>query len=106
MFKKSVLKKSSLRSSGMRRKQNFEIVFGFKCDTAVLTFSFPFLSFPFLVLFFFIFSWPFSGLRFRGKAFKIFKLDDRKGRWDRRNRDKFSAEDPTMIVFCPFLRCP
>ena len=34
----------SLRSSGMRRKQNFEIVFGFKSDTAVLTFTFRFLS--------------------------------------------------------------
>ena len=34
----------SLRSSGMRRKQNFEIVFGFKSDTAVLTFTLRFLS--------------------------------------------------------------
>ena len=34
----------SLRSSGMRRKQNFDIVFGFKSDTAVLTFTFRFLS--------------------------------------------------------------
>ena len=34
----------SLRSSGMRRKQNFNIVFGFKSDTAVLTFTFRFLS--------------------------------------------------------------
>ena len=30
----------SLRSSGMGRKQNFEIVFGFESDTAVLTFTF------------------------------------------------------------------
>ena len=30
----------------MRRKQNFEIVFGLKSDTAVLTFSFSFLSAP------------------------------------------------------------
>ena len=30
----------------MRRKQNFEIVFGLKSDTAVLTFSFSFLSSP------------------------------------------------------------
>ena len=32
----------SLQISGMRRKQNFEIVFGFKSDRAVLTFSFSF----------------------------------------------------------------
>ena len=36
----------SLRSSGMRRKQNFDIVFGFKSDTAALTFTFRFLSSP------------------------------------------------------------
>ena len=35
----------------MRRKQNFEIVFGFKNDTAVLTFSLRFLSTPFPSLF-------------------------------------------------------
>ena len=33
----------SLQSSGVHRKQNFEIVFGFKSDTAVLTFTFCFL---------------------------------------------------------------
>ena len=33
----------SLRTSGMRKKQNFK-VFGFKSDTAVLTFTFRFLS--------------------------------------------------------------
>ena len=41
----------SLRSSGMRRKQNFEIVFGFKSDTAVLTFTFRFLSSLLFLLF-------------------------------------------------------
>ena len=35
----------------MRRKQNFEIVFGFKSDTAVLTFTFCFLSSPLFLLF-------------------------------------------------------
>ena len=34
----------SLKSSGMHRKQNFEIVFGFKSDTRVLTFTFRFFS--------------------------------------------------------------
>ena len=98
MFKKSLLKQCSLRSSGMRRKQNFEIVFGFKCDKAVLTFSFRFL---FLHLYSLFLSYLFYlFLAFRGKAFRIFKLDDRKGRWDRCNKDKFSAADPIMIVFC------
>ena len=36
----------SLQSSGMPRKQNFEIVCGFKSDTAVLTVTFRFLSSP------------------------------------------------------------
>jgi len=49
----------SWRTLGMRRKQNFEIVFGFKSDTAVLTFSFRFLSTPLpsISLSFFLFSW-------------------------------------------------
>ena len=41
----------SLGSSGMRRKQNFEVVFGFKNETAVLTFTFCFLSSPSFSLF-------------------------------------------------------
>ena len=42
----------SLRSSGMHRKQNFEIlIFGFKSDTGVLTFTFRFLSSPLSSLF-------------------------------------------------------
>ena len=41
----------SWRSSGMRRKQNFEIVFEFKSDTAVLTFTSRFLSSPLFLLF-------------------------------------------------------
>ena len=35
-----------LQSLGMGRKQNFEIVCGFKSDTAVLTVTFHFLSSP------------------------------------------------------------
>ena len=52
--------KSSFRSSGMRRKHNFKIVFGFTSATAVLTFSFRFLSSPLLSLFLPFFS--FAGL--------------------------------------------
>ena len=60
----------SLRSSGMRRIQNF--VFGFKSDTAVLTFSFRFLSSLLFSLFlphFFFSCWEFSRLHFGEKSF-------------------------------------
>ena len=62
----------SLRSSGMHRKQNFEIVFGFKSYTAVLTFTFRFLYSPLLSLFlphFVFFGRAFSRLYFGGKRF-------------------------------------
>ena len=49
----------SLRSSGMRRKQDF----GFKSDTAVLTFPFRFLAS------FFFSCWAFSRLHFDEKTF-------------------------------------
>ena len=55
----------SLRSSGMHRKQ-------IKSDTAVLTFSFRFLSSTRLLLLlpYFLFScWAFSELHFGGKSF-------------------------------------
>ena len=61
----------SLRSSGMRRKQNFEIKV-IKSDTAVLTFTFRFLSSLLFSLFlphFFFSSWAFSRLHFGGKSF-------------------------------------
>ena len=79
----------SLRSSGMRRKQNFDIVFGYKSDTAVLTFTFPFLSSPLFSLFLLIFFFPLAGHlvgfilmgRVFRKAFRILGLGERKGRW-------------------------
>ena len=67
----------------MRRKQNCEIVFGFKSDTAVLTFTFCFLSSPLFSLFlpfFFSFAGHLVGKVFR-KAFRILGLGERKGRW-------------------------
>ena len=71
----------------MRRKQNFEI-FGFKSDTAVLTFTFRFLSSLLFSLFlphFFFSCCAFSRLHFGGKsfrkAFRILGLGERKGRW-------------------------
>ena len=78
----------SLRSSGMRRKQNFEIVFGFKSDTAVLTFTFRFLSsllFSFFSPHFFSLAEHLVGFILVGrvfrKAFRILGLGERKGRW-------------------------
>jgi len=78
----------SLRSSGMCRKQNFEIVFGFKSDTAVLTFSFPFLSSPLFSLFLLIFFSLAGHLvvfilveKVSGKTLMILGLNERKGRW-------------------------
>ena len=76
----------SLRSSGTRRKQNFEMVFGFKNDTAVLTFTFRFLSSPLFSLFlphFFslaghLVGFILVGLVFR-RAFRILGLGERKG---------------------------
>ena len=78
----------SLRSSGMRRKQNFDKVFGFKSDTAVLTFTFIFsppLFFRFSCLIFFslaghLVGFILVGIVFR-KAFRILGLGQRKGRW-------------------------
>ena len=61
----------SLRSSGMRIKQNFKIVFGFKSDTAVLTVTFRFLSSLLFSLFLpdFFSCWAFSRLHFGGNSF-------------------------------------
>ena len=78
----------SLRSSGMRRKQSFEIVFRFKSDTAVLTFTFRFLSsllFRFSCLIFFSLAGHLVGFILVGrvfrKAFRILGLGERRGRW-------------------------
>ena len=69
----------SLQSSGMRRKQNFEIVFGFKSDTAVLTFTFRFSCLIFFSLAGHLVGFILVGKVFR-KAFRILGLDERKGR--------------------------
>ena len=78
----------SLWSSGMCEKQNFEVVFGSKSDTAVLTFTFCFLSSPLFSLFlppFFSCSGHWVGFILVGKvlrkAFRILGWDERKGRW-------------------------
>ena len=73
----------SLRSLGMHRKQTFEIpvVFEFKSDTAVLTFTFRFLSSFLFSLFLphvFFFAEYLVGFILVGK---VFKKAFRKGRW-------------------------
>ena len=77
----------SLQSSGMCRKQNFKMVFGFKSDTAVLNFTFLFLSSPLFSLFlphFFSLAGNLVGFilvaKASRKAFRILRLDERKGR--------------------------
>ena len=80
----------SLQSSGMHRKQNFQIVFGFKSETAVtdLYFSNSLLpsflaflaSFFFLLLGIIIVGFILLGKVFR-KALRILGLNKRKGRW-------------------------
>ena len=70
----------SLRSSGMRRKQNFDIVFGFKSDTAVLTFTFRFSCLIFFSLAGHLVGFILVGIVFK-KAFRILGLGERKGRW-------------------------
>ena len=103
----------SLRSSGMYRKQNFKIVFGFKSDTAVLTFTFRFLSSPlftFLASFFFS-CWAFSrliilvGKVFR-KAFRILGLVERKGRWVVEQDFHGNFQVNVTWFFAFFLQCP
>ena len=103
----------SLRSSGMRKKQNFNIVFGFKNDTAVLTFTFPFLSSPRFLLFLLIFfslaghlvGFILLGRVFR-KAFRILGLGERKGRWVMEQDFHGDLLVNLAWFFCCFLRCP
>ena len=78
----------SLQSSDMCRKPNFKIVFEFKSDTAVLTFTLSFsppLIFRFSCLIFLSLAGHLVGFILVGKvfrkAFRILGLDEKKGRW-------------------------
>ena len=83
------MQNTSLQSSGMRRKQNFEIVFGFKSDTVDLDLYFSLFLLPsffaFLASFFFSLAGHLVGFILVGrvfrKAFRILGLGERKGRW-------------------------
>ena len=80
-----------LAKFGMRRKQTFDIVFGFKSSTTLSTFSFRFLSLPLFSLplphFFFFFQLAghlvgfILGGRVSEKPFIILELGAQKGRW-------------------------
>ena len=83
-----------LAKFGMRRKQNFDIVFGFKSSTTLSTFTFRFLSFPLfslslphfiILLFFFQLAGHLVGFilvgRVSEKPFIILELGAQKGRW-------------------------
>ena len=75
----------SLWSSGMPRNQNFERVFGFKSDTAVLFFAFSLsLFFSLFLPHFFSLAGHLVGFILVGKvfrkAFRILGLDERKGK--------------------------
>ena len=70
---------------GLAQRPKF---FGFKSDTAVLTFSFRFLSSPLLLLFlpyFFFLAGHLVGFilvgKVFGKTFRILGIDQKKGRW-------------------------
>ena len=97
----------------MRRKQNFEIVFGFQSDTAVMSFTFCFLSSPLSSLFlrhFFNFAGHLVGFILVGKvfrkAFRILGLDERKGRWVVEQDFHGNFQVKYYMVFCRFLHCP
>ena len=83
------MKNISLQSLGMHREQKFRGSLGFKSDTAVLTFTFRFLSSPlfspFLPHFFFCLAGHLVGFILAGevlvKTLRILGLNERKGRW-------------------------
>ena len=103
----------SLRSSVTHRNQNFEIVFGYKSDTEVFTFTFCFLSSPLFSLFltyFFSFAKHLVGFILMGKvfkkAFRILELDERKGRWVVEQDFHGNFQVNVTLCFCLFLWFP
>ena len=96
----------SLRSSGMRRKQNLEI-FEFKSDTAVLTFTFRFLSSPLFFAFlascfFFSLAGHLVGFvlvgRVFGKAFRILGLGEQ---WNKIFMEIFRLMSHGFLLLSP-----
>ena len=107
-----------LAKFGMRRKQNFDIVFGFKSSTTLSTFTFRFLSFPLFSLSlphfcFFVFFQLAGHLvgfilvgRVSEKAFIILELGDQKGRWVMEQAFHGDFRSVLHWFFWPFLQFP
>ena len=101
-------------SLGMRRKKiNYEIVFWFKRDTTILTFTFRFLSTPLFLLslpHFFSLAGHLVGFFFGGKvftkAFRILGLDERKVRWVVEQDFHGNFQVSVTWFFYLFLQCP
>ena len=95
---------------GHAQKAKFRVL-GFKSDTAVVTFTFRFLSSSLFSIFlphFVSFAGHLVGFILVGKvfrkAFRILGLGERKGRWV--VEQDFHAIFRSMLhVFCHFLRC-
>ena len=87
----------SLRCSGVRRKQNFQISLlpSFFAYLASFLFS---LALGHLVGFILV-------AKVFSKVFRILRLDERKGRWVG-TRFSWRFSDQCYIVFCLFLWCP
>ena len=91
----------------MRRKQDFDIVFGFKSSTTLSTFTFRFLSFP-------LFSLSLLGHlvgfilvgRVSEKPFIILELGAHKGRWVMEQAFHGDFRSVLHGFFWPFLQFP
>ena len=99
----------------MRRKQNFNIVFGFKSSTTLSTFTFRFLSFPLFSLFFAsVFFFQLAGHlvgfilvgRVSEKPFIILELGAQKGRWVMEQAFHGDFRSVLNGFFWPFLQFP
>ena len=104
-----------LAKFGMRRKQNFDIVFGFKSSTTLSTFTFRFLSFPLFSLslphfYYFQLAGPLVGFILVGRVFEkpfiILELDAQKGRWVMEQAFHGDFRSVLHWFFWPFLQFP
>ena len=96
----------------MRKKQNIERFLGFTSDTAVLTFTFRFLSSPLFSLslpHFFSLAGHLVGFILVGnvlrKAFRILGLDERKGSWVVEKDFHRNFQVNVTGFFCLFNQC-
>ena len=99
----------SLRSSGMRRKQNFELGLKVTQQSWLSLFSLLPSFFAFLASFFslagYLVGFILVGKVFR-KAFRILGLDERKGRWVVEQDFHGNFQVSVTCFFCLFLWCP